>query len=260
MLNIIYEDKDVIVIDKPAGIAVHPKDRYDKSKTIVLLLYRHFPEIKNVGDPSNASEHGILRPGIVHRLDKETSGLMVIAKNNDAFFELKKQFQERKVEKKYIALVSGVLEKKSGTIEIPLVKAGPKTQTRYTIHPPAIRQQLRSAGGQLWRAGNIRYTKAAKPALTQYRVLKHCKDYTLVEVTPKTGRQHQIRVHFASINHPVACDKLYGRKAKKCPSGLERHFLHASYLKFRLKNALMEFESALPEDLKKALSSINING
>ncbi len=228
-LNIIYEDNDVIVIDKPAGIAVHPRDRYDKSKTIVLLLHKHFPAIKNVGENP-------LRPGIVHRLDKETSGLMAIAKNNDAFFELKKQFQERRVEKKYTALVSGALEKDFGTIETPLIKVGTRTAS--------ARSPLKDE-------------KKLRPAITKYNVLKRYKEYTLVEVIPKTGRQHQIRVHFASINHPLACDKLYGRKAKKCPPGLKRHFLHASHLKFRLKNALMDFESELPEDLKEALSNIN---
>lgn len=227
-LKIIYENKDIIVIDKPAGISVHAKDEHDKMLTIVSILYKSYPEIKNIGDYP-------LRPGIVHRLDKETSGLMVIAKNNETFYEFKKQFQERKIEKKYIALVSGVLEKNSGTIETPLAKIGTRT-SRNTQHA-------------------ARSTKI-KSAITEYKVTKRYKEYTLVEVTPKTGRQHQIRVHFASINHPVACDKLYGRKAKKCPSGLNRHFLHAGYLKFRLKNALMEFDSELPQDLETALLSL----
>lgn len=233
-LNIIYENSDIIVIDKPAGIAAHPNDSNDKNKTIVLFLYKHFPGIKNVGENP-------LRPGIMHRLDKETSGLMVIAKNNDVFFELKKQFQERKVEKKYIALVSGVLQKDSGIIEMPLSKAGTRT-VRALPHsnPP----RLRRGGLEI------------RDAITKYKILHRYKDYTLVEITPKTGRQHQIRVHFASINHPIACDKLYGRRAKKCPSGLDRHFLHASHLKFRLKNALMEFESDLPQDLRSALGVI----
>jgi 23S rRNA pseudouridine1911/1915/1917 synthase len=219
-LPIIYEDNDILVIDKPAGIAVHPKNEHDKYSTIVEYLYGMYPNIKNVGENP-------LRPGIVHRLDKETSGLMVVAKNNETFFELKKQFQERKVEKKYIALVSGKLEKDEGIIDMPLMKAGTRT----------VLSRL----------------EGSRSAITEYKVLRRYKDYTLVEVVPKTGRQHQIRVHFASINHPVACDKLYGRKSKKCPSGLARHFLHASYLKFQLKSALMEFESELPEDLAQTL-------
>lgn len=225
-LKIIYEDSDVIVIDKPAGIAVHPADEHDNKPTIVSLLSKSYPGLKNVGENP-------LRPGIVHRLDKETSGVMVIAKNNETFFELKKQFQERKVEKKYIALVSGVLEKEKGIIDKPLEKLG--TRTRIS------------------KKQNLLKTREA---ITAYHVLKRYKDYTLVEITPKTGRQHQIRVHFASINHPLACDKLYGRKSKKCPPGLNRHFLHASYLKFQLKSALMEFESELPKDLAQALAGI----
>ncbi len=221
-LNVIYEDNDVLVIDKPAGIAVHPISKDDNKPTIVSILSQTNPQIKGVGENP-------LRPGIVHRLDKETSGLMLVAKNNEAFYELKKQFQERKVEKKYIALVSGILGQDVGVINTPLVKMG--TRTRVSSDP--------------YRA-----------AITKYRVMKRYGEYTLVEVTPKTGRMHQIRVHFASINHPLACDKLYGRKAKKCPEGLGRHFLHASHLKFQLKSALMEFESELPEDLQSTLLNL----
>lgn len=232
-LCVIYEDKNVLVIDKPAGLPVHPKNKRDKNETLVSFLTAHIPEIKNVGENP-------LRPGIVHRLDKETSGLMVIAKNNETFFELKKQFQERKVEKRYIALISGVLnlEKNQGLIKIPLIKRGTKTMT-------AIRNK-----------GRADPTLGIREAVTEYKVLHRYKEYTLVEVYPKTGRQHQIRVHFASINHPIACDKLYGRKSKKCPLGLNRHFLHAASLSFRLKNALMEFESELPKDLQDALDTL----
>lgn len=224
-LKIIYQDKDVIVIDKPAGIAVHPTSKHDDKPTIVGIVSKTNPEIKNVGEDP-------LRPGIVHRLDKETSGLLVVAKNNETFFELKKQFQERKVEKKYIALVSGALERDEGVIKTPLVKMGARTRISVTS------------------------SESSRAAVTEYKVIERYKEYTLVEVRPKTGRQHQIRVHFTSINHPVACDKLYGRKSKKCPPGLNRHFLHSSYLKFQLANALMEFESELPDDLKRTLKTL----
>jgi len=249
-LKIIYEDNNVIVIDKPAGIAAHPRDEHDKSETIASLLYALYPEIKNVGD--NA-----IRPGIVHRLDKETSGLMVVAKNNETFYELKKLFQERKIEKKYIALVSGMMEKDRGVIETELVKIGTRTSVRHSRESgnPELGPSSNTSGFPIG-SGMTTYTRRNKSAVTEYKVTKRYKEYTLVEVTPKTGRQHQIRVHFASINHPIACDKLYGRKAKKCPSGLRRHFLHASYLKFRLKNALMEFDSELPQDLETALLNL----
>ncbi|MFY9457435.1 MAG: RluA family pseudouridine synthase [Candidatus Spechtbacterales bacterium] len=223
--KLVYEDRDIIVIDKPAGLTAHASSENDKRGTVASFLVAHCPDTKNVGENP-------LRPGIVHRLDKETSGLMVVAKNNETFFELKKQFQERKVEKKYIALVSGILERDHGVINTPLVKMGTRTRTSITS------------------------SESSRAAVTEYKVIERYKDYTLVEVRPKTGRQHQIRVHFTSINHPVACDKLYGRRAKKCPPGLARHFLHASYLKFQLKSALMEFESELPDDLGKSLNTI----
>lgn len=233
-IKIIYEDENIIVLDKPSGLPTHPANEKDERETLVSFLVLCYPLIKNVGENP-------LRPGVVHRLDKETSGLMVVAKNNETFFELKKQFQKREVEKKYIALVSGTLEKDKGTIEIPLSKNGPRSY--------AYAKQ-----GQTLLAGSD--PALPKTALTKYKVMERYTNYTLVEVIPKTGRQHQIRVHFASINHPVACDKLYGRKSKKCPSGLKRHFLHSSYLKFWIKNVLMEFESKLPEDLSEAIKTL----
>ena len=237
-VQIVYEDENIIVVDKPAGLPVHGMNENDKRETLVSFLVSHYPELKKVGENSSTSSGQVpLRPGIVHRLDKETSGLMVVAKNNETFYELKKLFQERKVEKKYIALVSGVMEKDKGVIDAPLIKIGTKTSTGFKIY-------------------DLRFKNKRKMAITAYKVIKRYKEYTLVEVTPKTGRQHQIRVHFASINHPIACDKLYGRKAKKCPPELSRHFLHASYLKFRLKNALMEFDSELPQDLETALLNL----
>lgn len=226
--EIIYKDSDIIVLDKPAGLVVHAANENDNRETLVSFLISQYPEIQNVGGKT-------LRPGIVHRLDKETSGLIVVAKNNGTFDELKKQFAERKIEKKYMALVSGRLEKDSGTIDMPLIKIG----ARVSVN-------VRAQGSN---------TKA-KEAVTGYKVLERFEEYTLVEVMPKTGRMHQIRVHFTSINHPIACDKLYGRKSKKCPAGLYRHFLHASYLKFKVKNALMEFDSKLPEDLEKTIKSL----
>ena len=227
---IVYENADIIVADKPAGLPVHGTGENDKRDTLISFLVSHYPLLKDVGENS-------IRPGIVHRLDKETSGLMVVAKNNETFYELKKMFQERKIEKKYMALVSGTMERDEGIIQSPLEKMGTKTV--------------------ISRANSSNAAKI-KQAITQYKVLKRFKEYTLVEVSPKTGRMHQIRGHFASINHPIACDKLYGGKAKKCPAGLGRHFLHAYYLRFQLKNALMEFEIDLPKDLKMALESLTI--
>lgn len=246
--KIVYEDENVIIVDKPAGLPVHATGEKDKRETLVSFLLQHYPPIKGVGENS-------FRPGIVHRLDKETSGLTVIAKNNETFYELKEQFKQGKVEKKYIALVSGILAQDQGTIEMSLVKIGSKASSRFNAKLPVTSYGPEKPLGGLGPFAGLPVTKI-KGAVTNYKVLKRHKEYTLVEVMPKTGRMHQIRVHFASINHPVACDKLYGRKSKKCPPGLARHFLHASYLKFRLKHALMEFESPLAGDLASTLDEL----
>jgi len=219
-LKIIFENKNIIVIDKPAGLTVHPV-KPEQDDTLVNGLIAYYPEIKKVGDDS-------LRPGIVHRLDKDTSGLMVVAKNNSVFDYLKKQFQERKVIKKYLALVCGQVKDKKGTITkaISLSKKDHKKRSALL-------------------------DEKSKKAWTEYRVLKRFKNYTLLEVEPKTGRTHQIRVHLASIGHPIAGDKQYKFKRQSWPANLTRQFLHAAYLKFQLPNGkVKEFKSELPRDLK----------
>jgi 23S rRNA pseudouridine1911/1915/1917 synthase len=230
-LKIICEDKDVIVVDKPAGLVVHPTANLaSRSGTLVNALLAYFPEIKNVGEDE-------LRPGIVHRLDKETSGPLIVAKNNQAFKFLKEQFQKRKIEKRYLALVSGSLKEKKGVIEKPIGRSK-KTPLRQAV-----------AKGIL--------TEKTKEARTEYKVIRNSKDYTLVEAVPKTGRMHQIRVHFASIGHPLAGDKKYAFKRQRPPEGLERHFLHANYLKFKSPcGRMIELESKLPEDLKNVLNKL----
>jgi 23S rRNA pseudouridine1911/1915/1917 synthase len=222
-LKIVYEDKDVIVIDKPADLSVHPV-KPEQNNTLVNGLIAYYSPIKNVGDDP-------LRPGIVHRLDKDTSGLMVIAKNNPVFEYLKKQFQEKKVIKKYCALVIGKVKDKKGVITkaISLSKKDHKKRSALL-------------------------DDKARKAWTEYQIIKRFKDYTLLEVCPKTGRTHQIRVHLASIGHPIAGDKQYKFKRQLSPVNLDRQFLHAACLKFRLLNdKVVEFKSKLPEDLEKVL-------
>lgn len=222
-LDIIYQDKDVVIINKPAFMLVHP-DAYTKSGTLVNALLDRYPKIKNVGQPH--------RPGIVHRLDKETSGLIVCAKTNTAYKYLIDQFKKRKIIKKYLALVYGLVKRKRGIIVYLL--------------------------GQ----------KRKKQAETAYRVLKYfrkCKvkpgykqDYTFLEIKPKTGRLHQIRLHFAKVGHPVVGDKKYKFKGLITPPSLKRHFLHAFFLKLRLpSNKLVEFKIKLPKDLKAFLDQLS---
>src|SRR3989344_339529 len=204
-LNIIYEDDAVVVLNKQAGISVHPSINEPRG-TLSDALVAKYPEIKAVGDDP-------MRPGIVHRLDKDTSGLLIIAKNQKAFEFLKKEWQERRVIKKYLALVWG-RPKEKGEIISELARSPKDFRKRIVVNP----------------GKNKNKELKGKLAITEYKVVRKYANFSLVEVYPKTGRMHQIRVHMASIGNPVAGDKIYG-KNKKAPEGLTRQFLHAFYLK-----------------------------
>ncbi len=226
MLKIIFENKNLLVINKPAGINVHPAFPGQKN-TLVDQILKEYPEIKKVGEDS-------LRPGIIHRLDKDTSGLLIIAKNNQAFNFLKQQFQNRKIIKKYLALVHGQVKENRGTItkSISLSKKDHKKRT------PLL-------------------TNKSQKAWTEYKVIKRYKDYTLLKAFPKTGRTHQIRIHLASIGHPICRDKQYQFKRQKNPTNLTHQFLHAEYLKFEsLNGKIIELESSLPKDLAQVLNNL----
>lgn len=226
--NTIYEDRDVIAINKPAGIVVHP-DATHKNGTVVDALLTAHPEIKTVGDDP-------ARPGIVHRLDKDTSGILIIAKNQTAFDYLKKEFQEHRITKNYIALAVGSVKQAQGEINLPIGR-GYKTPTQ------------RVATGRM--RGQIR------EALTYYKVLERFPEFTLLQITPKTGRTHQIRTHLKALGHPVACDKLYGGKLFICPMGLTRQFLHAASLELTLPSgSRIKLEADLPEDLMGTLLAL----
>ncbi len=231
-ISVIYEDENILVINKSAGMPVHP-DATHKSGTLIQEILKTHPEIKNVGDEPE------IRPGIVHRLDKDTSGVLIVAKNQPAFKFLKKQFQERKVKKTYLALVVGELKNKTGVINLPIGRS--KTPLRRLASEKAL--------------GKLR------EALTEYKVLESFeKKYTLVEVYPKTGRTHQIRAHFKAIGHPLVCDKLYAKKPF-CLFGLSRHFLHAFSLELTLPDeSRSRFEADLPDDLKQVLKSLKEYG
>ncbi len=239
-IKIIYEDNDLIIIDKPSGLLTHPKNKNDQSESVVSWLLKNRPSIKDVGDDK-------IRPGIVHRLDKETSGLLLIAKNQKSFEYLKGLFQKREIKKTYIALVYGQLKNKRGVIETPLGKLGTKQTTR--IH-----------GGKELKE---------KSAITKYEVLKEYAQsqvlnkpsydglfntYSLLEIKPLTGRTHQIRVHLKSIGHPVVCDPLYAGKKLICPPELNRLFLHAQKLSFvSPASESLTVETDLPPDLDNFL-------
>ncbi len=230
-IKIIYQDKNIIVIDKPAGTSVHPAKADEKNTLVNFLVYK-FPEIKNVHDNTKDS---YLRPGIVHRLDKDTSGVMVVARNIKAFQELKNLFKEHKVEKKYLALVYGKLKDKKGVIEKPIARAA--TYKKQVI------------------AGRKTKTKI-REAVTRYKVIKEYQNYSLVEAMPKTGRMHQIRIHLFSIGHPIVGDKIYKTKRRDIPQGVARQLLHAKSLSFKLLGKQYNFQADLPEDFSKLLMGL----
>ena len=241
-IEIIYESPDFIVVNKPAGLLMH-KVRIKggnarEEPTLADWIVERFPEIKKVGDDPET------RPGIVHRIDKETSGVVVVARNQKYFEYLKDMFTKKNMSKTYTALVYGEVELVSGTIEKPIgIKSGTIKRTVY--------------GGEM-----------AKEAITDYKVLKRYEGsasasrerdgYTLVEAKPRTGRTHQIRVHLASIGHPIVGDKLYGgKKEKKSLIRANRQFLHATSLEFESKpGELVSFTAPLPNDLVHLTKSL----
>ena len=265
--KVIYEDKDFLVLDKPAGLLVH-RTRFDVGSerlddrgldvrsgklgaktsniqrlssngpedTLVDWLVKRYPEVKKVGDDPET------RPGIVHRLDRDTSGVILVARNQDYFLYLKSLFQEHKVEKTYLALVFGKFKEKEGVINKPIgIKSG------------TIKRSTHSG-------------KMAKEAVTEYEVLRTVRgkkldvgrkeaDFSLLKIYPKTGRTHQIRVHLASIGHPVVGDELYGKSKKKLE--VSRLMLHAQAIEFNSENGeKLRFEADVPSSFLDILKSL----
>lgn len=231
--TVIYEDDDVLVINKPAGLIVHSDGRTEEP-SVADWVVAHYPGLSGVGEPWTSPQGKVVaRPGIVHRLDRTTSGVMVLAKTGAAHAFLKKQFQDRSVEKEYLALVYGALKDEQGTIEQEIV--------RVKSMPPR------------WSARFVKPGQKSRAAITHWRVLKRLtldgEPYTLLRVMPKTGRTHQIRVHLQAVHHPIACDHLYAQK-RTCPAGLARPALHAARLTLDLPSGVRRtFEAPLPVDL-----------
>lgn len=222
-LSILYEDADVVAIDKPAGMVVHAGAGVHSGTVVNALLHR-FAALSAVG--------GALRPGIVHRLDRYTSGVLLVAKNDAAHHALAAQFSGRQIEKVYLALVHGSLQQETGRIERPIAR-DPVRRTRMTA---------RLAEG--------------RAAWSEYRVLRRFAGFTFVDVRIGTGRTHQIRVHLASIGHPVAGDTLYG--AARDPAH-GRYFLHAHRIRFARPSdgEAVTIVSPLPRDLEEWLAGLS---
>lgn len=255
-LKVLYEDHDIAAVFKPSGLIVH-SDGKNKGLTLCDFVLKMWPLTKNVGEPLvlnyesrsmnkevkekdfNSFQNSkfkirnsvIFRPGIVHRLDKETSGVLLIAKNQEAFLFLKKQFQEREIQKVYNAFVYGKIQKEVGSINMPLGRS--KGDFRQYATPAKARGEMREA-------------------LTYFNRSAFKEDFSFLELMPKTGRTHQIRAHLKAINHPVVCDRIYA-KSMPCALGFERLALHARSISFKnLLGKNIVVESALPEDFKKA--------
>ncbi len=219
-LEILHEDQDVVAVNKPAGITVHAGAGRDSGTLVNALLHR-FGALSSLG--------GELRPGIVHRLDRQTSGVLLVARSDDAHSRLAEQFKGRTVEKTYLALVHGTVESERGRISAPIAR-DLKRRRRMTAR-----------------------RRSGREALTEYRVLRRLAGYTLLEVTLHTGRTHQVRVHLASLGHPVVGDTLYGASR----GVLGRNFLHAARIAFRHPRTgqRLEISAPLPNELEKFLEA-----
>lgn len=224
-LQVVYEDADMLVLDKPAGLVVHPAAGH-ASGTLVNALLAHVKDFGGVG--------GSLRPGIVHRLDKDTSGLIVVAKHDAAQRALQAQFKLRKVEKQYVALVVGRPPTPSGRVEAPIGR-DPRQRQRMAV---VTNSELRS-----------------RMAVSEYRTREALRGYTLVDVKPETGRTHQVRVHMAFLGCPLAGDLLYGVSGGRYK--LARHFLHAAVLTLKLPSGKTQtFVAPLPAELEACLAAL----
>ena len=221
-VNILYEDDDLIVVDKPSGLTVHPAPGHPNG-TLVNALLSHLPSLPDTGDWQ--------RPGIVHRLDRDTSGVMLVAKNSAAHTNLAAQFKARTVVKTYLVLVKGRLAPADGAIEAPI--------GRDSSHRERMAVVAESRG---------------REARTDYHVIKYIGNYTLLEVKPETGRTHQIRVHLEAIGYPVVGDRVYGVKSPH----LHRQFVHATRLGLTLPSTgkFVEFSAPLASDLDEALEKL----
>jgi 23S rRNA pseudouridine1911/1915/1917 synthase len=227
-LEIIYENGDLLVINKPAGMVVHPSAGH-QSGTLVHAALAHADDIEGVG--------GVQRPGVVHRLDKDTSGLILMAKNDDSHQWLQDQFSSRRVDKVYLALVDGAPPTPRGRVEAAIGRDS-NNRKKMAVVPPG----------------------KGRAAVSEYSTLRNFQAHTLLEIHPITGRTHQIRVHLAFLKCPVVGDRVYGRRHPSLP--LDRQFLHAARLRIHLPgdDDLSEFEAPLPEDLSSILAALDSSG
>lgn len=282
-IKILYEDKDILVIDKPSGIMVHPaveqahygvgSDDKKKKKEVTISEWfaKKYPKSKKVGEPLLE----VPRPGIVHRLDKETSGVLVLAKNQKTHEFLKNQFQNREIKKTYVAIVSGWVKNDHGIINKPIGRSpsdfrrrlagrGARGEMREAVTEYKVLKRFQAPASKNFSSSS----KATNPenfsSSSRFEIQnrshadKNFQDstpekFTYLEIKPKTGRTHQIRVHMKYLNHPIVCDSLYDPKGF-CPKGLDRLALHAKSIEFKdLKGKVIKVESPVPKEITKVV-------
>ncbi len=234
-IEILYEDEDILAINKPAGLVVHPDGR-TKEYGVSFWMLENYPASKDVGEPIQLKDGEVIeRPGIVHRIDRETSGVLLLAKTKLGFETLKSQFQNREIHKTYVAFVYGKIKDDHGVINLPIGRSAGD-----------FRKWSASRGAR----GEMR------EATTYFKILKRSDEVTLVEVKPKTGRTHQIRVHFTALQRPVVGDKLYA-STKPMLLGFGRLALHARGIEFRdTKGEIHQIKAPYPEDFLEAFKAI----
>lgn len=225
-LEILYEDDDIIIVNKPKGMVVHPANGNYTGTMVNSLMYSHQGKLSSI--------NGVIRPGIVHRIDKDTSGILVVAKNDNAHKKLAAQFKVHSIKRKYVALVKGIIKEDSLTIDMPIGRSV-KDRKKMTVT-----------------------NKNSRSAVTHIAILKrfYSSNVTLVEAELETGRTHQIRVHMAYIHHPLVGDEIYGKKDNKFK--VQGQMLHAKYLGFVHPSTgkFVEFEKDVPEYFKEILKSL----
>jgi 23S rRNA pseudouridine1911/1915/1917 synthase len=225
-INIIYDDEHIIVIDKPQGMVVHPAAG-NRTGTLVNALIHHYGD--NLSDIN-----GVIRPGIVHRLDKDTSGVLLVAKTNAAHRKLVEMFKNHEIKKIYFAIVDGIVAPDKGKIDAPIGRH-PVNRKKMAVN-----------------------TERGRSAVTYFQVVERFNGCTMVKIRLETGRTHQIRVHMAFIGHPVLGDNTYGKKSTNKTLGIDKQLLHAGLIGFRhpVTGAYMEFESRLPEHFRSFLEML----
>ncbi len=240
-ISILYEDKDIVAVNKPAGIVIHP-DGKSKGPFLTDWILENYPKTKNVGEPVETKDFGTIeRPGIIHRLDRDTTGVLLIAKTKTGHSALKEQFQERTLTKKYLTFVYGEIKDRFGIINRPIGRS-PNDFRRWSA--------TRGARGEL------------RDAETWYTLLAYRAGFSFLEVEPKTGRTHQIRVHFKAVNHPVVCDGLYApEKILEKPDalGFKRNALHAYSIEFtNCAGKKVMVKAPVPDDFSNAFEELGI--